>query len=180
MVRRRVREDRQEATGSRIEDNLEAGRNADEDTGDVHGEPEPEQFDPAAESGTEPGPDGDGGSERKRRGGRPRGSKNRRSEKTETPNLTAELLLETHVMMALLLDTEELLLTEEEAQRLASSIARVETLYKPSWLSEEAKAWFGLVTACGSIYGPRLMKIYKKTRDAKPLDVVPIRVSESA
>jgi hypothetical protein len=190
MVTRKIRRSRKESGGVGGANNGAAGGNAQPDTGDVRGvEPEPAEreerseerdelhFDPGATADDESRPnDGAEGEPRRKR----KYTKRSGREKETTPNLTAELLLETHVLMAALLGCEELLLTPEEAEKLAKSIARVEALYSPKWLSEETKAWIGLATACGSIYGPRVMAVYKRTRDARPIEVVPIRVSESA
>ena len=176
MATRKIRRNREEIGGNGSAGDVEVRRDADENSRELHGEPEsiggegePElgTFNPASES-SEPG---SGGEPERRKGGRPRGSRNKRREKEETPNLTAELLLEVHVMLAALTDTEELLLNPEEAERLAKSIARVEALYKPEWLSEETRAWTGLLLSCGAIYGPRVMAVYKKTRDARPIDI---------
>jgi hypothetical protein len=90
-----------------------------------------------------------------------------KQKKEATSNLT-NILIQSHVMLAAFLDTEELLLNGEEANNLAKAIERVESLYEKSFISEEASAWIGLTIAAATIYGPRYMAVRaRKQREAR-------------
>jgi hypothetical protein len=104
----------------------------------------------------------------------------KQAKKEATSNLT-NILIQSHVMLAAFLDTEELLLNGEEANNLAKAIERVEALYEKSFISEEASAWIGLTIAAATIYGPRYMAVRarkqteaKEKKSREPIDVHPI------
>jgi hypothetical protein len=118
----------------------------------------------------------DGPKRRKR--GRPAGTK-----KEAHSNLT-QILISSHVMLASLLDTEELMLNDGEAGNLAQAIQRVEALYEKSILSEEASAWLNLTIVAATVYGPRYMAMRARQQKEKaekkrsePIDVKPIGTS---
>jgi hypothetical protein len=71
-------------------------------------------------------------------------------------------------------------LTEDEAAKLASAVARVNELYGGMVLPEKAAAWIQLIMVAGTIYGPRIIVIQakgkqKQVEQEKPvvLDVWP-------
>jgi hypothetical protein len=109
---------------------------------------------------------------RKRRG--------KQAKKEATSHLT-NILIQSHFMLAKILDAEELLLNHDEANNFAQAIERVEALYEKSFISEEASAWIGLTIAAATIYGPRYIAMrarQRKENEAKePIDVAPISSS---
>lgn len=104
----------------------------------------------------------------KRGRGRPRGSSKQAEASAE--NLTA-ILFSMHMMLAKLVNIEELNIEEEEAKRYAEAIERVQRLYSSSVLPEEAMAWINLAMVGGSIYAPRLIAYNQRVRveRAKPV-----------
>lgn len=106
---------------------------------------------------------------RKRRG--------KQAKKEATSHLT-NILIQSHFMLAKLLDAEELLLNHDEANNFAQAIERVESLYEKSFISEEASAWIGLTIAAATIYGPRYIAMRarqrKENENKEPINVEPI------
>jgi hypothetical protein len=115
-----------------------------------------------------------------RRRGRPKGSRNvgtRVAEKASQNNLIESfesLLLSTHFMLAKLLEVDELELDAGEAKRLSDAFKKVAEFY-PMGLSPKRLAWAELSIAAGTIYGPRVVTIYKKKpkTPAPPVRVMP-------
>lgn len=94
---------------------------------------------------------------RKRRGRGPgRAKRTAADQKTGADNIT-RLLYALHVGIAKLTETPEMELTEPEAETLGGAVYGVASLYKPSWLTEEAEAWGNLIIVCAAVYGPRLI-----------------------
>jgi hypothetical protein len=109
--------------------------------------------------------------------GRPRGSKNRAADaqKTSQSNLiesVESLLLSTHFMLAKLCDVPELELDETEAKRLSEAFKKVAEFY-PVGLSPKRLAWTEFCIAAGTVYGPRVVTIYKKKPKPAPVRVMP-------
>jgi hypothetical protein len=138
----------------------------------------PSDFNDAASDTSKPGYS-DGGDfeqpKRKRRG--------KQAKKETAANLT-QIILQSHVMLAALLDTEELLLNPQEASNMANAIQRVEALYEKSFLSEEASAWINLTIVAATTYGPRYMAVRarqaqeaREKRAKEPIDVAPLSTS---
>lgn len=90
---------------------------------------------------------------KKRKYGKRSGSK--RASEAETPENLTKILLHSHIMLARLLDVQELQLTNEEGTELAEAVQRVNELYDATWISDELSAWINLTIAGVSIYGPR-------------------------
>ena len=132
------------------------------------GEPEPEYiFDPAASvSGTETSSTGEEYTQTKRRGRKP----GKKAGKEAHSNLT-NIILQSHVMLAALLDTEELMLNQQEAGNLADAVERVEQFYTQSVLGDEATAWLNLAIVCAITYGPRYMAYSKRKKRSQPIDL---------
>jgi hypothetical protein len=115
----------------------------------------------------------------KRKRGRPAGSRNSArtdTEKAPQNNLIESfesLLLSVHFMAAKLLDVAELELDESEAKRLSDAFKKIAEFY-PMGLSPKRLAWAELSIAAGTIYGPRIVTIYKKKPKQNPqLRVMP-------
>lgn len=110
-------------------------------------------IDPATIS-YEPDPD-----EQPRKRGRKPGSKNRPSateSKKSASDLTA-LLLSIHMMAAAFTKIPELILEEEEANKLGQAMNRVNELYGGMVIPEKWAAWGNLAITAGAIYGPRFV-----------------------
>jgi hypothetical protein len=108
-------------------------------------------------------------------------AKRRSTGETESAQNLTGILLSLHMMGATLLKTPELELTEDEAAKLASAVARVNELCGGMVLPEKAAAWIQLIMVAGTIYGPRIIVIQakgkqKKVEQEKPvvLDVWPV------
>lgn len=68
------------------------------------------------------------------------------------------------MMCAAITKTPELELEEAEAKRLGEAVARVNACYGNFIFTEKQMAWFNLVMAGGSIYGPRFVAYNLRTR----------------
>jgi hypothetical protein len=125
----------------------------------VAGEPEPEPTDTDA-------------SQPRRGRGRPRKSdastsSRRTREDKETPEGIADVLYSCHYMLAKMCDSELLELDQDEAAKLGEAIARVNKLYSNRALSPKTVAWFKLLTALGTVYGPRAVAYTQNKATAK-------------
>lgn len=102
---------------------------------------------------------------RKRRSdaGSKRGSRSRGTEKQTSQDLSA-LLLSLHLMGAAVLKSPELILSDEEAERLGAAIARVNEVYDGIVIPEKQMAWINLGIAACTIYGPRAIAITARKR----------------
>lgn len=130
-------------------------------------------FDPATISGSigdSAGDGGSGGASSKRKTGRKRG----RKAQEESADDLSFVLLSCHAMLATITGTPELELEEKESKKLAAAIARVQSLYTTSFLSEEQLAWTNLIFVAGSVYGTRAMaiRLRKRSEKAKPVQVI--------
>ncbi len=100
--------------------------------------------------------------EGRRRGGRPRGSKNRvnrpQSAKEVSQDLTG-ILLSVHFMLAKLTKIDELELDEEEAKKLGEAVARVNREFGVQIMSPKTAALLNLAVVGGAVYGPRAIAI---------------------
>jgi hypothetical protein len=117
--------------------------------------------------------DSPGGEPRRR--GRPKGSRNAARTTTPPPqsNLienVESLLLSTHFMLSKLLDIDELELDPSEAKRLSDAFKKVAEHY-PIGFSPKRLAWMELSIAAGTVYGPRIVTIYKK-KPKRPIAVM--------
>lgn len=80
-----------------------------------------------------------------------------------------------HLMGAKLLQTPELELETEEAEKLAGAVARVNALYNDFPIPEKWAAWINLLIVCGTVYGPRAIAASARMKSEKkpaPLEVV--------
>lgn len=123
-------------------------------------------FDPAASVSSEETSSGSEYTQPKRRGRKPGTGK--KTTKEAHSNLT-NIIMQSHVMLAALLDVEELMLNQQEASNLADAVERVEVFYERSPLGDEATAWLNLAIVCAITYGPRFMAHRKRTRKQKPI-----------
>lgn len=135
-------------------------------------EPEPE---PAHAPEPEP---------RRERRGRPAGGKNKKrssgTRETDSPENLSKLLLSVHQMLSAFLDIPELLLSQEEADKLGQAVAEVEALYSDvPFVSPEVRAFANLGITSIVIYWPRYkvikMRLDKEARAQADIDVTPIR-----
>lgn len=93
--------------------------------------------------------------------GRPRGSRNgtyAKTAKTGAVTSLENILLSLHFFGAVLLQTPELELTEEELKKLATAMARVSSLYDDR-INPKLVAWVDLACVAGAVYGPRAIAI---------------------
>lgn len=142
----------------------------DTETGEqVSGETKQEEysFDPAASTASEETSQTGGEYTQPKRRGRKPGSGKKASKEAHS-NLT-NIILQSHVMLAALLDVEELMLNQQEASNLADAVERVEVFYERSPLGDEATAWLNLAIVCAITYGPRFMAWNKKKKRNKPI-----------
>lgn len=134
-------------------------------------------FAPAAEPEPEAAPDEP---ERRERRGRPKGSTGKKKKEREagTPETLTKLLLSCHEMLAALTGIPELLLSQEEAQKMGEAVHDVEVLYgELPYISPEVRAWTNLALTSVLIYWPRYVVIRKREREEakRDIDVTPIR-----
>lgn len=134
-------------------------------------------FAPAAEPEPEAEPEA-----RTERRGRPKGStgkkKKDREREAQTPETLTKLLLSCHEMLAALTGIPELLLSQEEAEKMGGAVHDVEVLYgELPYISPEVRAWTNLALTSVLIYWPRYVVIRKREREeaARDIDVTPIR-----
>lgn len=129
-------------------------------------------------------PDGSPSGEPKRKRGRPAGSRNKAagtSTRKETQADLAAAIFGVHLMLSKLIQIQELELDEDESQKLARAVERVNSLYSNFVVPEKVLAWIGLLTVLGAVYGPRiatynLRKSEEKRKSPKVVDVTPISV----
>jgi hypothetical protein len=105
----------------------------------------------------------------KRRGGRPKGSKNatgKQSTKEVSQDLSG-LLLSAHSMLAALIKTPELEIDEAEAKRLGDAVARVNREFGVQIMSPKTAAVVNLIMAAGTVYGPRIIAVKNNSKRRK-------------
>lgn len=109
------------------------------------------------------------GSEPKRKRGRPRGSKNRISEKAalsvNTDAITA-ILLSGHAMLAGITKTPELVLDEREASAISDSAAKVASFYDVT-ADPKIVAWANLAMILGMVYGTRFVAVSMRKKNER-------------
>lgn len=118
---------------------------------------------------------GEGSGTGKRRG-RPRGSKNAkqsRREETETQKTLGALLFSGHMMMASFIKVPELMLSEDEANKLGDAVNRVAALYDLPIFNEKTQAWIHLGFVAAGVYGPRAVA-YHANHKPKKREPIPI------
>ena len=130
------------------------------------------------ESGADTGANGTTGERPRRKGGWPKGRKRTgqqstgnaaREEKRQPIHLASgwdKIFFSSHLMLATLLSVPELELTQAESETLADAVKQVTSFYDFE-ASEKAIAWTNLMTALGTIYGPRIVVIIRR-KPAKP------------
>lgn len=180
MGTRAIREDRKDGTDGKQQTTGVDGNGVGQGTQDVPSVTASDYtFNPGdftdSSSDSKPG-EGEGGEyqgpKRRRRGRGPA----KQGKKEANANLT-QILLQTHFMLASLLDAEELIVNNQEANNLASAIQQVEDLYRDTQiLSPEIAAWLNLTVVAGTIYIPRYMayRVNHKKKDKGPIEVTPI------
>lgn len=119
-------------------------------------------------SGDSGGASNGGGEPPKRGRGRPKGSGSKTGATKETVSVdTIEtILFSMHGMLAALVQTPELILSQEEAKHLAVAAAEVQKFY-PVRVSAKALAWSHLVMVSASIYGSRGVAIWARMETEK-------------
>ena len=109
--------------------------------------------------------DGINGDAPRKRKGRPKGSRNASPSTEKTQNTLIanleSLLLSVHFMGAKILEVPEIELDEQEAKMLSDCLRKVAEFY-PVSLSPKRMAMAELAICAGTIYGPRIVTIYKK------------------
>lgn len=77
-----------------------------------------------------------------------------------------KLLFSMHAMVAIKTKAPELIIDAKEAELLAQAISDVQDHYGFE-VSPETAVWVNLVTALGSVYGPRAISIYSRVKKEK-------------
>lgn len=109
-------------------------------------------------SGTGNGNDsGDTAPVRGRRGRKPGSVNARKTKDTVSVAGLASILLSGHTMLAAITRTQEFLIEPDEADAIAKASAEVLSYYDNLKISNQAVAWFGLISAVGAVYGPRVI-----------------------
>lgn len=78
-----------------------------------------------------------------------------------------------HAGLASAFNAPTLLITDEEAKKIADASQRVARHYKLPSIASETKDWIGLIVALGTVYGPRITAAVvsrKKNPEPKPDD----------
>lgn len=122
---------------------------------------------------------GEGSGTGKRRG-RPRGSRNAkqsRREETETQKTLGALLFSGHMMMASFIKVPELILSEDEANKLGDAVNRVAALYDLPIFNEKTQAWIHLGFVAAGVYGPRAVA-YHTNHKPKKREPIPIAAAK--
>lgn len=118
----------------------------------------------------------------KRRGGRPKGSRNRSTtgigtDAPKTPDSLIDLsvlLLSLHQMGAALLDIEELALDKTEAEAYADAVKELARQY-PTNINPKVVAWLNFGAVVGGIYGTRFQAYRMRLKKERQNRVVEIR-----
>lgn len=112
------------------------------------------------------------------------GPRKGKREQADTPENLTKLLIGSHLMLAKLLDAQELMLTGEEGQEYADAVQQVNSLYSSSWISDEVAAWGNLFIVTAGIYVPRWiaydLRRKKEKQDNAPIEVPFIAPKEQA
>lgn len=113
------------------------------------------------------------------RRGRPRGSRNAKTK--EAFSLASggfeDLIFAVHLLLGLA--AEELELDRDEAKKLADASKRLMSHYNVQ-PSPTAEAWMSFVGAAGTIYGPRALTIWNRTKVAQAKPNAPIVASQGS
>ena len=103
---------------------------------------------------------------------------NRKAAAQATVDLN-NILFSMHLMGASLLKMPSLVLTEDEAKRLAESITRVTELYDVPIMDEKTRAWLNLSIVGFEVYGTRIIaemaERRKKQPSPPPMVITPMR-----
>ena len=104
-----------------------------------------------------------------RRRGRKPGSRNKAKATTDTLALDGlkSVLFAIHLSLATVINDSDWAIDESEAERLAKAFENVAAQYNVT-MDPRTQAWFNLALAAGSIYGPRVVGKWIKSRDEKP------------
>lgn len=130
-------------------------------------------IDPASLEGDSGGgnnPSGSDTGERKRRGRKP-GSHNRtKTQDTISIEGLSTILFSSHLALSAMTRTPELMLDPDEAALLAKASMDVMSFYDNMKIAPQTVAWVGLISALGSVYGPRFvaLRIKAKTKAPEP------------
>lgn len=135
----------------------------------------------AAGNGSSGNGTGESSSTGKRRG-RPRGSRNAkqtRREETETQKTLGALLFSGHMMMASFIKVPELMLSEDEANKLGDAVNRVAALYDLPIFNEKTQAWIHLGFVAAGVYGPRAVAYHAnhKPKKREPIPIAAVKPS---
>lgn len=131
---------------------------------------------------------GDGGAAgepvRKRRGRKP-GSRNSQTAQTISVSGLAEIIVNTHAMLAAFTKSAELFVDMEEAQKLAEATVNVSRHYNVA-VAAKTVDWVNFATVAGMIYGTRLVainnrrKMERRNNPAKPAPTTTARPTGDA
>lgn len=77
-------------------------------------------------------------------------------------------------MLSALMKQPSLILTEEEAEKLANAVNAVAELYDTPFLDERTRAWLNASMVAAEVYGTRLAASYFESK-RKPHVVTPIK-----
>lgn len=114
----------------------------------------------------------------KRKRGRPAGSttKSKRdsAKGNETPEDLADCIYSVHYMLAQMCNSELLELDEDEAKKIGTAVARVNKHYTLRGISPKQMAWLNLLTALGTVYGPRAVAFAKQSHANKNKEKVTV------
>lgn len=135
--------------------------------------PDGSPIDPVAAFGTDTpgaggdgaGSDGGGSAEPARRRGRKPGSGRKGKAAALDLSGVEAILLSAHTMLAAMTKTPELIISQDEANKLASAINTVQEHY-PVHVDPKAMAWLNLAGVAGMIYGPRIFVAVKRKRES--------------
>ena len=141
----------------------------------VNFSPEPE---PEVEQTTEEAP------RRKERKPYTKKKKSRDREEENSGENISKMLRECHDMLSALTGIPELLLAQEEADKMGDAIADVQSLYPDvGFISPEIAAWSRLAMVGVVVYWPRIVLIRKRLKEEeakRDINVTPISASSAA
>jgi hypothetical protein len=85
------------------------------------------------------------------------------------------MLLNAHIMLAVLAKNPMLELTEGEANKLGQAVERVTELYEVPLLDERSRAWINLGLVGFEVYGTRIIATMAEKKPKTPAPVTQIR-----
>ena len=98
-----------------------------------------------------------------------------RKTQTQTTLNLGEMLLNAHIMLAVLAKNPMIELTEGEAKKLGQAVERVTELYEVPLLDERSRAWINLGLVGFEVYGTRIIATMAEKKPKTPAPVTQIR-----